>query len=78
MSGMAQPGLFIPSINVLGAYFPDWMFCIVGALVLTILIHMAVAPSRWYRALGRLGPLALVPSVSLILALLGWVVCFQN
>jgi hypothetical protein len=71
-------GLVIPSINVLGAYFPDWMFCIVGALILIIPIRLAVAPCRWYRALGRLGRLTLIPSLSLLLALLGWVICFQS
>jgi hypothetical protein len=78
MAGGVALGLFIPSVNVLGAYFPDWMFCIVGALLLTIPIHLAVAPCRWYRALGRFGRLALVPSLSLLLALLGWVICFQS
>jgi hypothetical protein len=71
-------GLFIPSVNVFGAYFPDWMFCIVGALILIVPLHLAVAPSRWYRALGRLGRLTLLPSLSLLLALLGWVICFQS
>jgi hypothetical protein len=71
-------GLIVPSINVLGAYFPDWMFCIVGALVLVIPIHLAVASCRWYRALGRLVRLTLVPSLSLLLALLGWVFCFRS
>ncbi|HDS1775803.1 TPA: hypothetical protein QEM49_000264 [Pseudomonas putida] len=23
----------VPSINVFGAYFPDWLFCIMGAIV---------------------------------------------
>lgn len=77
MTGSAPVGLIIPSINVLGAYFPDWMFCIVGALVLTTLVRLALAPTRWYQALGRTSRLALYPSLSLILALLGWLVCFK-
>jgi len=27
MTGSVPFGLMVPSINVLGAYFPDWMFC---------------------------------------------------
>ena len=69
--------MIIPSINVLGAYFPDWMFCIVGALVLTTSVYLALAPTRWYQALGRPSRLALYPSLSLILALLGWLACFK-
>jgi hypothetical protein len=77
MTGPVPLGLIIPSINVLGAYFPDWMFCIVGALVLTTLVYLALAPTRWYQALGRPCRLALYPSLSLILALLGWLACFK-
>ncbi|MFM0632442.1 YtcA family lipoprotein, partial [Paraburkholderia xenovorans] len=29
-----------PSIGVLGAYFPDWLFCIVAGVVLTVVIYL--------------------------------------
>ncbi|RDK11440.1 hypothetical protein DN412_03485 [Cupriavidus lacunae] len=67
-----------PSIGVLGAYFPDWLFCIVGAIVGTALVHTAL------RAAGRLpqpGELTLplaYSALTAILALSGWLVFFQN
>jgi hypothetical protein len=81
---MIFPGLLLggcattPSINVLGAYFPDWMFCIVGAILATMGIHAAL------RASGRLvnpGRLTLpITHAALItaLALVGWLIFFKN
>jgi hypothetical protein len=37
--------MMTPSINVLGAYFPDWMFCIVFAVLATMGIHVALQAS---------------------------------
>ena len=67
-----------PSIGVLGAFFPDWLFCIVGAIAGTALIHAAL------RATGRLprsGELTLplaYSATTAILALCGWLIFFQN
>ena len=65
-----------PSINVLGAFFPDWMFCLCGALVLTAIFRVALrtcvprlaaqTPSLAYFALCALCTLA------------AWVLIFQN
>jgi hypothetical protein len=65
-----------PSINVLGAYFPDWLFCIVAGVVVTIVLH-AVAQrthhSPW------LEPQALVyPALVALIALLVWLIFFQH
>src|SRR3981081_2394562 len=38
MSGCASA----PSIGVLGAYFPDWLFCIVAGVVLTVVIYLII------------------------------------
>ncbi|WP_072205633.1 YtcA family lipoprotein [Klebsiella aerogenes] len=29
-----------PSINILGAYFPDWLFCITGGSITTAMIYV--------------------------------------
>lgn len=34
-----------PSIEIIGSFFPAWMFCIMAALVLTGLIRLALV--RW-------------------------------
>ncbi|HEX4164096.1 MAG TPA: YtcA family lipoprotein [Bryobacteraceae bacterium] len=31
-----------PLFNVFGSYFPGWMLCVLAAIVLTVLIHLAV------------------------------------
>jgi hypothetical protein len=67
-----------PSVNVLGAYFPDWMFCIVGAILATVVIHAAL------RASGRLvNPAHLMLPITYAalittLALVGWLIFFRN
>ena len=63
-----------PSVNVLGAYFPDWMFCILGAFLVTFLVHhllraIGVAQRAW---------LGVYPALAVLLALSFWLVFFQN
>jgi YtcA family len=65
-----------PSINVLGAYFPDWLFCIVAGVVLAVIV---------YRILGRtpygdwVGPTAVIyPTLVTFLALVVWLIFFQH
>ena len=67
-----------PSIGVLGAFFPDWLFCIVGAIVGTALIHAALRATGRLRQPGELTlPLA-YSALTVILALSGWLIFFQN
>jgi hypothetical protein len=65
-----------PSIAVVGAYFPDWLFCLVGAVLATVLVYAGLS------ARGRadsLGPAPLVyPTLLLLFALLGWLIFFRN
>ena len=35
LSGCVYP----PSINVIGAYFPDWLFCWVAGVLATLFLH---------------------------------------
>lgn len=67
-----------PSIGVLGAFFPDWLFCIVGAIVGTALIHAALRASGRLQQPGELTlPLA-YSALTAILALTSWLIFFQN
>jgi len=39
-----------PSINILGAYFPDWIFCLTGGCVSTFLLYLLLEKqkiTRW-------------------------------
>ena len=66
----------VPSINVLGAYFPDWMSCVVGAIVATSFLQSLL------RAIGivsRPGVLILPVAyfaLTIILGLAGCLVFF--
>lgn len=63
-----------PSINVLGAYFPEWMFSIVAGVLLTILAYAVLARTR---ARTWLQPGAIVyPAAATLFALLFWLVAF--
>lgn len=65
-----------PSIGVLGAYFPDWLFCIVAGVVLTVVIHLVLTRLQ---ADHLMGPSAVVyPTLVAFLSLAVWLVLFQH
>ncbi|HEX3635141.1 MAG TPA: YtcA family lipoprotein [Paraburkholderia sp.] len=65
-----------PSIGVLGAYFPDWLFCIVAGVVLTVVIYLIL---KRLQADHLLGPAAVVyPTLVTLLALAAWLTLFQH
>ena len=65
-----------PSIGVLGAYFPDWLFCIVAGVVLTVVIYLMV---KRLQADHLMGPSAVVyPTLVAFLALAVWLMLFQH
>lgn len=67
-----------PSINVLGAYFPDWMFCIIGAIVAaSFLQHLLRAKGIVGRPGGLIASLAYF-ALTTILSLTGWLAFFNN
>lgn len=70
-----------PSISVLGAYFPDWLFCMAGAMFATALIHAGLRASGRLKQPERPGSLTLPLAyfaLTVILALTGWLLFFQN
>jgi len=72
MSGCANA----PSISVLGAYFPDWLFCIVAGVVLTVVIYLIL---KHLQVDLLLGPSAVVyPTLVTFLSLAVWLMLFQH
>lgn len=67
---------YLPSINVLGAYFPDWLFCWVAGVLFTLAIHALV------KSLKLGGYLPVLPlSYSLLTALFAlstWLLFFPS
>lgn len=64
-----------PSIAILGAYFPDWLFCIAGAVLAVACVHVLL--SRSGRG-GLLEPPALVyPALTVLFAVAFWTACFN-
>ena len=65
-----------PSISVLGAYFPDWLFCIIAGVSLTVIIHAIQSKNN----LGSwLAPVALTyPMLTVLFSLTVWLIFFQN
>jgi YtcA-like protein len=65
-----------PSISVLGAYFPDWLFCIVAGVVLTVVTYLVL---KRLRADHLMWPSAVVyPTLVTFLSLAVWLMLFQH
>jgi len=66
----------VPSVNILGAFFPSWMLCILVGIVLTLVGRRALAAfglEPW------LGPRGLVyPALALAFTLATWVIFFHG
>ena len=63
-----------PSTNVLGAYYPDWLFCIVGAVAVAVLIRLLLLRASLD---GWLDPPAIAyPALVALLAFAGWLLFF--
>ncbi len=63
-----------PSIPVLGAYFPGWLFCLVGALVLTVMVRALLMRLNLERLVGS--PVVLYSALYALFSLLLWVSFF--
>ena len=64
-----------PSIEVIGSFFPAWMFCIFSAVVLTGLVRMELARRGLERQLGPL--FVFYPSVAVAISCLLWLILFS-
>lgn len=67
---------FAPSVNLFGASFPDWLFCLAGAILTTVIIHVVLSKRG---SVALLHPLPLsYPALTTLLALLFWLVFFSH
>jgi hypothetical protein len=65
-----------PSIAVLGAYFPDWLFCIVAGVVLAIIAFLLLKRLSRDRLLGP--PALVYPTLVTLFSLVAWLIFFQR
>lgn len=64
-----------PSIEVIGSFFPGWMFCIIGALVLTGLVRVILVRRDLET---RVGPLIVFyPGLVVAFGCLLWLAFFS-
>jgi hypothetical protein len=63
-----------PSTNVLGAYYPDWVFCIVGAVAVAVLIRLLLLRASLDAWLDP--PAIAYPALVALLAFAGWLLFF--
>lgn len=65
-----------PSANVLGVYFPDWLFCIAAGVAFAVVVYLILEHKRHG---DRLGPSALLyPALVAFFSLVAWLIFFQN
>jgi YtcA family len=64
-----------PSVGVLGAYFPDWLFCIVGGVLLVVCVHVLL--SRSGRGAWLTPPAIVYPALTVLFAVALWVAGFN-
>jgi len=66
----------VPSISVLGAFFPSWMLCAIIGIALTLVVRWVFIATG---ADGELGPRGLVyPALALALGLSTWLILFRG
>ena len=63
-----------PSIEVIGSFFPAWMFCIIAALVMTGFVRVLLVRRQLEQKLGPL--IVLYPSVCVAITCLLWLILF--
>ncbi|MEB0137728.1 MULTISPECIES: YtcA family lipoprotein [unclassified Undibacterium] len=65
-----------PSLNFLGAYFPDWMFCLLLGLVLMMAWHGLLSLAGWRAAVQTPASLLMYAVFAAIVAMLTWLLYF--
>ncbi|MDE1009341.1 MAG: YtcA family lipoprotein [Paraburkholderia fungorum] len=64
-----------PSVGLLGAYFPDWLFCIAGGVLLVACAHVLL--SRSGRRAWLAPPAIVYPALTVLFSIALWVVGFN-
>ena len=62
-----------PSVDILGSFFPAWLFCLVVAILLAALIRLLMLRLRVKVAL----PILLYPSLTVLLTFALWLIFFH-
>ena len=66
---------FPPSVDILGSFFPIWIFCLVAGLLLTLVVRLLLVRTRLD---AEIGPRVIVyPSMVALFACTFWLVCFR-
>ncbi|WP_120296221.1 YtcA family lipoprotein [Paraburkholderia sp. BL23I1N1] len=65
-----------PSISVLGAYFPDWLFCSVAGAALTIIAYVILERAQSDDRL--VPPIVIYPTLITLFSLSVWLILFQH
>lgn len=63
-----------PSLNVLGAFFPDWLFCMMFGLAMTLIVRTAMMRKR--REAVAFLPVVYT-TLMVFFSMLFWVVIFE-
>ena len=64
-----------PLVNILGSFFPIWMFCLLAGILLTLAVRFFLVHARLD---GELGPRVIVyPSMVALIACTIWLVWFR-
>jgi hypothetical protein len=60
-------------VDILGSFFPAWLFCLVGAILLAALIRLVMLRVRVKVAL----PILVYPSLAALLTFALWLIFFH-
>jgi YtcA family len=66
----------VPSINLLGAFFPSWMLCALVGIALTLIVRGVLIAADADDGLGPRG--VVYPALALALGLGTWLVLFRG
>jgi heme/copper-type cytochrome/quinol oxidase subunit 4 len=66
----------VPSINILGAYFPAWLLCIAAGITLALMLRGALAAMKLDEHVGPRG--VVYPAAFLLFTFGTWVLFFRN
>jgi hypothetical protein len=64
-----------PSVDVLGSFFPVWMFCLTIAIVLTFAVHFVLARCRLDTEVGP--PALFYPCVVILFTSVLWLAFYR-
>jgi L-asparagine transporter-like permease len=67
-----------PSVAPLGAFFPDWMFCMLIAVLIAVLVDISLAATGWRQHFENWTLMTSYAALCVSVALLSWLVFFQN